>query len=59
MGGSGQDAEVEPLVDVELLAEFASQHAPLVVAEIVEYYEEDFLPLVEQREYLGLENVGR
>ena len=55
----GQDAEVEVFVDVELVANLLRQHAPLVVAEVVEHDDEHLLALVEQWEHLALEDVGR
>ena len=56
--GCGQDAAVEALVDIELLAEFLGKHAPLVVTEIVEQHEEHFFAFVEQGENLGLKDIG-
>ena len=54
----GQDAAVDILVNLELIANLALQHLPLVVAEVVEHDEKHLLALIEQGEHLGLEDVG-
>ena len=59
LGGSRQDAAVEVFVDVELIAQFSGEHAPLVVTEIIEHHEEHFLTTAEQREHLGLKHLWR
>ncbi len=59
MRGGGQDTEIELFLDVKLLAEFGCEHAPLVIAEVVEHHEVDFLTLAEQGEHLVLEHLWR
>ena len=54
----GRSAHVELLVDVELVADVFSQHAPLVIAEVIYHNQKNLLALIEQREYLALEDVG-
>ena len=56
--GGREDAHVELLVDVEQVADVFSQHAPLVIAEVIYHNQEHLLALIEQREYLALEDVG-
>lgn len=58
MRGGRKDAHVELLVDVEQVADVFSQHAPLVIAEVIYHDQEHLLALIEQREYLALEDVG-
>ena len=52
-----QDAGVHVLLYVEHVANLLRQHAPLVVAEVVDDDEEHLLALVYRREYLALEDV--
>ena len=58
LGGSGENAHIHIFLDVEEVTDVMCQHFPLVVAEIVDNDEENFLALVEVREYLGLEDIG-
>ena len=57
--GGGQNGTVKALVDVEHVADFLGQGAPLVVAEVVDDNEEDLLTAVEGREDdIGHDAVG-
>ena len=56
--GGRKDAHVELLINVEQVADVFSQHAPLVIAEVIYHNQEHLLALIEQREYLALEDVG-
>ena len=59
LSGCGQYAHVELFVYREHFAYLACQQPPLVEAEIVDYYEENLVALVYQREHVSLEDVGR
>ena len=56
--GGGEDAAVELFVDVETVGEFGGKHAPLVVAEIVEYDKKYLLAGVNGRKDMGLKQFG-
>ena len=59
LGGGGQDAAIDILVNVEQVANLALQHLPLVVAEVVEHDEEHLLAIAQQGEHLALEELIR
>ena len=59
MGSRWEDGHIELFFDVEQVADFFGEHAPLVVAEVIDNDEEHFLPVVKQGEDMLLENVGR
>ena len=50
LGGCGQDAGIHVFVYLEEVADFLSQHAPLVVAEVVDDHEKHLLAAVEHGE---------
>ena len=56
--GSGQDAEVEVLLDIKLVGNLCLQGAPLVEAEVVDYEQEHLLSGIQGREHTTLEDVG-
>ena len=58
LGGGGQYAAVDVLIDDEHVGQLGAQRAPLVVAEVVEHDETYLLSLVQAGEHPGLEDVG-
>ena len=47
LGGCWQDAVIQILFHFKLLTEFRGKHAPLVITEIIEHYQEYLLAFVE------------
>ena len=54
-----KNAHVEFLLRFEQVANLLGNHAPLVIAEVVDDDEEHLLAFVEQREHAALEHIGR
>ena len=52
----GKNTIIEILVDIKLFVDVLSEHAPLVITEIVEYDEEYFFALVQRWEHFLLED---
>ena len=57
--GGGQDAVIHVLVDIKVGTQFARQHAPLVVTEVIEHHQEHLLARIEHGEHLGFKYLGR
>ena len=55
--GGREDAHIEAFLYVEHIANLLREYFPLVVAEVVDNDEEDFLAVIEHREDLALEYI--
>ena len=58
MGSGGKDAAVQVFLDIEEVGNLVVKHAPLIVSEVVNDYQEYFLAVVQVGEDAVFEDVG-
>ena len=56
LGGCREDGHIQVLVDIEHITDLLRQDTPLIVTEVVDNNKEDFVPSVNGRKDLGLED---